>query len=69
MGPAGAWQWRVKGGKDGPKAPNAQGDGKQDVMMLTTDVALKTDPKYRKYVEEFAKDEKVFAEWCGDRRM
>ena len=60
-GPGGAWQWRVKGDK-GPKAPNAQGDGQQDVIMLTTDIALKTDPEYRKYVEEFAKDEKAYAD-------
>ena len=54
-GPGGAWQWRVKGGK-GPKAPAAHGDGEQDVIMLTTDIALKVDPEYRKYVEEFAND-------------
>lgn len=60
-GPGGAWQWRVKGGK-GPKAPKAHGEGEQDIMMLTTDIALVTDPEYRKHVEEFAKDEKAFAD-------
>lgn len=30
--------------------------------MLTTDVALSVDPEYRKYVEEFANDEKAFAQ-------
>ena len=30
--------------------------------MLTTDVALKADPIYRQYVEEFANDENAFAE-------
>jgi catalase (peroxidase I) len=59
-GPGGAPQWRVKGGK-GPKAPKAHGSGEQDIMMLTTDIALVKDPEYRKYVEEFAKDEKAFA--------
>jgi len=59
-GPGGCWQWRVKGG-NGPKAPMAHGEGEQDVMMLTTDVALKVDSKYRKYVEEFAADEAAFA--------
>lgn len=60
-GPGGSPQWRVKGGK-GPKAPSADGKGEQDIMMLTTDIALATDPEYRKYVEEFAKDEKAFAD-------
>jgi len=60
-GPGGAWQWRVKGG-NGPKAPMAHGEGEQDIMMLTTDIALVKDPEYRKYVEEFAKDEKAYAD-------
>jgi catalase-peroxidase len=63
-GPGGAWQWRVKGGK-GPKAPAAHAGGPsdtQDVMMLTTDIALSVDPEYRKYVDEFANDEKAFAD-------
>jgi catalase-peroxidase len=63
-GPGGAWQWRVKGGK-GPKAPAAHPGGPsdtQDVMMLTTDIALSVDPEYRKYVDEFANDEKAFAD-------
>ena len=60
-GPGGNPQWRVKGGK-GPKAPMAHGDGQQDIMMLTTDIALATDPEYRKYVEEFARDESAFAD-------
>jgi catalase (peroxidase I) len=29
-------------------------------MMLTTDVALATDPEYRKYMEEFANDTEAF---------
>jgi catalase (peroxidase I) len=31
-------------------------------MMLTTDIGLIVDPEYRKYVEEFANDEKAFAD-------
>lgn len=61
-GPGGQWQWRIKKPKDAPTAPAAQGDGKQHLIMLTTDIALATDPKYRKYVEEFANDEKAFFE-------
>jgi catalase-peroxidase len=63
-GPGGMWQWRVKGA-DSPKAPAAHPGGPsktQDIMMLTTDVALAVDPEYRKYVEEFANDEKAFAD-------
>ena len=60
-GPGGAWQWRVKSGNS-PKAPMAHGEGEQDVMMMTTDIALATDPKYRKYVKEFANDKKAFAD-------
>lgn len=30
-GPGGSPQWRVKG-SDGPKAPQAHGDGTQDIM-------------------------------------
>ena len=30
--------------------------------MLTTDIGLVTDPEYRKYVEEFAKDEDAFSQ-------
>jgi catalase-peroxidase len=60
VGPGGHYQWRVKGGK-GPKASAAHGDGSQNIMMLTTDIGLATDPEYRKYVEEFAHDEKAFS--------
>jgi catalase-peroxidase len=60
-GPGGNWQWRVKGGL-GPNAPLAHGQGEQEIMMLTTDIALVTDPEYRKYVEEFAADEAAFSQ-------
>eukprot|EP00301_Raphidiophrys_heterophryoidea_P026625 c9237_g1_i1.p1 GENE.c9237_g1_i1~~c9237_g1_i1.p1 ORF type:complete len:418 (-),score=113.47 c9237_g1_i1:147-1349(-) len=33
-----------------------------ELMMLPTDMALKTDPEFRKYVELYAKDEAVFFE-------
>ena len=55
MGPGGHHQWRVKGG-GGPKAPAADPSSNQtqEVMMLTTDVALMFDPEYQVYVREFA---------------
>jgi len=30
------------------------------LRQLTTDIALATDPEYRKYVEEFANDQSAF---------
>jgi len=63
LGPGGHYQWRVKGGV-GPRAPVPYPPGSnetQEIMMLTTDVGLVTDPEYRKYVQEFAADEGAFA--------
>jgi len=52
-GPGGAWQWTPVDG-DIETAPDAH-DGEDEVtpMMLTTDIALKRDPEYRKIMEEF----------------
>ena len=45
MGPGGHNQWRVAGG-GGPAAPAPNGTGgRQDIMMLTSDVSLKFDPE------------------------
>lgn len=66
-GPGGHWQYFVKGSK-GPTAPSADPHdvtGRQRIMMLTTDMALKYDPEYRKYVEEFAANETAFGEAFG----
>lgn len=62
-GPGGHSQWRVSGGH-GPQAPMADLNPTftQDIMMLTTDVALKVDPEYQQYVAEFAANETAFAE-------
>ena len=64
-GPGGQWQWRVKGG-NGPKAPKAHGSGEQDIIMLTTDIAFVVDVKYRRYVEEFARDRNLFDQAFAD---
>lgn len=63
VGPGGHHQWRVKGG-DGPKAPVADPtlNQTQDIMMLTTDVALKADPEYQVYVKEFAANATALSE-------
>jgi catalase-peroxidase len=57
-GPGGHWQWKVNG-SNAPVAPGPQG-GTQDVMMLTSDVSLLTDPAYKQIVTTFAKDQKAF---------
>ena len=65
-GPGGHWQWQVKG--DSPVAPTADphnDSGKQSIMMLTTDIALKHDPEYKVYSAEFAANETAFKEAFG----
>jgi len=68
VGPGGHTQWRVKGG-NGPAAPVAyphNSNGTQDVMMMTTDVALAVDSAYYQYVQEFADDADAFASAFAD---
>ncbi|SCV01765.1 LAMI_0G13564g1_1 [Lachancea mirantina] len=48
--------WTLNTNKKGVK----QWDNDQGHMMLPTDMALVKDPKYRKLVEEYAKDQDVF---------
>lgn len=52
-GPGGHFQWRVNG--TSPTAPGPQG-GRQNIMMLTSDVSLTKDPEYRAIVEDWATD-------------
>jgi catalase-peroxidase len=68
-GPGGHFQWRIITNNDNssnvPKAPTAdpsEHGKKQNIMMLTTDVALKFDDEYRQYVYEFAANETLFKE-------
>ena len=59
--PAGAWQWHPKDGQGAPTAPDAHLKGKrQKLMMLTTDVALVTDPIYRAISERFYNNPEQF---------
>ena len=55
VGPGGRYQWAVVNGT-APVAPGPQG-GKQDIMMLTSDVSLTRDPAFRSIVESWATDE------------
>ncbi|OVE86399.1 catalase/peroxidase HPI [Natronolimnobius baerhuensis] len=60
-GPGGAWQWTTQNGELDEAAPSTDGsDEKEDVMMLTTDVALKRDPDYREILEEFQENPMEF---------
>ncbi|QLK25367.1 catalase/peroxidase HPI [Natrinema zhouii] len=62
-GPGGAWQWTTKSGELNAAAPGAEDpDEKEDVMMLTTDVALKRDPDYREIIERFQENPNEFRE-------
>ena len=60
--PSGALQWTPVD-NDAPKTPDAHIDGKMnDLMMMTSDIALKVDPLYRKICEKFMDDFKYFTE-------
>ena len=58
--PAGALQWAPKD-PNAPKTPDAHIEGKMnELMMMTSDIALKVDPEYRKVCEKFLNDFDTF---------
>ncbi|SET66704.1 catalase/peroxidase HPI [Natrinema hispanicum] len=60
-GPGGAWQWTTQNGELDDAAPGVEDPSeKEDVMMLTTDVALKRDPDYREILERFQENPREF---------
>ena len=60
--PAGALQWTPTD-RDAPKTPDAHDPGKMNpLMMMTSDLALKVDPKYRKVCEKFLHDFDAFTQ-------
>src|SRR6056297_823840 len=62
-GPGGAWQWTTQNGELDEAAPGvADPSDKEDIMMLTTDVALKRDPDYREVLERFRDNPQEFQE-------
>ncbi|PHQ40574.1 catalase/peroxidase HPI [Halorubrum persicum] len=62
-GPGGAWQWTTKNDELDDAAPGVQDPtDKEDVMMLTTDVALKHDDDFRAVLEEFRDNPDEFQE-------
>ena len=60
--PAGAHQWRPKGGAGNDLVPDAFGDGKREPRMLTTDLALRFDPVYEQISRRFATDQEAFSD-------
>ncbi|WP_405242915.1 catalase/peroxidase HPI [Lentisalinibacter salinarum] len=59
--PAGAIQWVPKGNPAAAMAPDAHVEGKtQSIIMLTTDLALKEDPAYRKISKRFLENPDEF---------
>jgi catalase-peroxidase len=60
--PAGANQWRPKGGAGNDLVPNAFGDGKREPRMLTSDLALRFDPVYEQISRRFKDDQEAFSD-------
>jgi len=59
--PAGAQQWQPKKGETNRTVPDAHlADKRHPPMMLTTDLALKADPAYRKISQRFYENPKEF---------
>ncbi|MFT4200995.1 catalase/peroxidase HPI [Gordonia sp. (in: high G+C Gram-positive bacteria)] len=60
--PAGAKQWRPKDGAGSTSVPDAADPKKRHApMMLTTDLALRTDPAYEKISRHFLENPQEFA--------
>jgi catalase-peroxidase len=59
--PAGAHQWKPTAASKAKMAPKAgDSNGRQELMMTTADIALKTDPAYLEISKRFHKDHKAF---------
>lgn len=61
--PAGAWQWIPKHGQGRGTVPDAHDPDKRHAPgMLTTDIALRTDPIYEKIARRFLENPDEFAQ-------
>ena len=61
--PAGAQQWRPKGGAGVDTVPDAQDPNKRHApMMSTADMAMRTDPAYEKISRHFKENPEEFAD-------
>jgi catalase-peroxidase len=61
--PAGAYQWKPKGGAGAGTVPDAHDSSKRHApTMLTTDLSLRVDPIYEKISRHFYKNPDAFAD-------
>jgi len=61
--PAGAWQWEAVDVDEEDMVPDAHIPGKKHKpIMLTTDLALRMDPEYKKIAKKFLENPKLFEE-------
>ena len=61
--PAGAFQWKPKGGAGAGTVPDAHDPAKRHApTMLTTDLALRLDPAYKKISKRFLENPDEFAD-------
>jgi len=61
--PAGAQQWRPKGGAGSDSVPDAQDPNKRHAPMMTTaDMAMRMDPAYEKISRHFMENPEEFAD-------
>jgi catalase-peroxidase len=58
---AGANQWRPVNNGGSDMVPEAQGDGKREPRMLTSDLALRVDPEFDAISRKFKEDQDAFA--------
>ena len=62
-GPGGAFQWRPKDGAGAGLVPDAHDPAKKHApFMLTTDIALRTDPSYEKISRRYFENPEEFAD-------
>ncbi|WP_105566898.1 catalase/peroxidase HPI [Microbacterium halophytorum] len=61
-GEGGHKHWRPKDNGGADMVPMAQGDGRREPRMLTTDIALREDPIYREIALRFKDDQAAFTE-------
>ena len=61
--PAGAWQWKPKGGAGAGTVPGPQDSSERRTpTMLTTDLSLRLDPIYEQISRRFLADQDAFAD-------
>ena len=61
-GEGGHAHWRPIDGGGSDMVPMAQGDGRREPRMLTTDISLREDPLYREISLRFKDDQEAFTE-------